>query len=71
MNNNRETLPADHDGLTAELDGTATTMWGEPGMRCTRNVQHEIVGSGRRYYCYGCGVWWDRARINKTSGEKT
>lgn len=53
-------LPYEPDGLTKDLDGSATTMWFETDKECPRSRIHALSGSTSRIYCYTCKVWWWR-----------
>lgn len=49
-------LDRTHDGWTNDLDGAAVTMW-DSKFNCP-TCHSKLAESGRRMYCYTCGVWW-------------
>ncbi len=50
-------------GNVKDLDYSTTTMWEEKELHCNKKSFHKISGSTRRVYCYDCGVYWDRHKI--------
>lgn len=62
MNSTIPILDPDHShGYTADLDGTATTMW--PSAYKCGCGHTRIYESKFKIYCYSCGVFWDKDKI--------